>query len=179
MATTRYAPPSSFWRDCLLIAGILFVLTAICISLFNRMRSVARNDVCLENVSRQSRAMLQYATDYDNHLPPASIWQTAIQTRLSNPLTSCMEILKSPITGLGYAMNSQQDGAQAGTSDQLTLLFESSLLVFDASDNGESFAPRHHTSTSRLKKSWVSFGDGHTKLLSQTEFQTQLQDKAP
>ncbi len=179
MATMRYAPPSSFWRDSLLIVGIFFVLVVICVQLFNSMRSVARNDVCLENVSRYSRALLQYATDYDNHFPPAPIWQTAIQTQLKHPMTSCMEIPKGSIGGLGYAMNRQQGGAPTGSSPQVPLLFESNLLMVNASDSGESFTPRHNTSTSDIKKSFVSFGDGHTKLLSQPEFQAALTHKSP
>lgn len=179
MATTRYAPPSSFWRDSLLITGIFFVLVVICIRVFSALRSVARNDVCLENVSRYSRALLQYATDYDNHFPPASVWQVTVQARLKNPATSCMELPKRSLGGLGYAMNHQQGGAPTGSSPQAPLLFESSFHMTNASDGGESFAPRHATSTSPLMKSWVSFGDGHAKFLSKPEFQAALTQKSP
>lgn len=76
-------------------------------------------------------------------------------------------------------MNRQQDSAQAGTSPQTPLLFKSSLMMTNASDTGESFAPRHDTSTSDLKKSFASFGDDHIKLLSPPEFQATLTNKSP
>lgn len=154
--------------------GILFALGMLLNFVYDRARSTARNDVCLENVSRQSRALLQYATDYDSHFPPAPRWQTAIGRYLTHPVTSCLETPRGPVAGLGYAMNSSQDEVVQGAKAQEILLFETSSLVLNAHDTGESFAPRHGTSTSRLKKSWVSFGDGHTKLLSRDEFQTAI-----
>lgn len=154
--------------------SLLFALGMLLNFVYDRARSKARNDVCLENVSRQSRALLQYATDYDNHFPPATRWQTVIGRYLTHPLTSCLETPRGPVAGLGYAMNSSQDGALQAEKAQEILLFETSSLAVNAHDTGESFAPRHGTSASRLKKSWASFGDGHTKLLSRDEFQTAI-----
>ncbi len=151
--------------------SLLFALGILLNFVYDRARSTARNDVCLENVSRQSRALLQYATDYDDHFPPTTRWQTAIGGYLSRPVTSCLETPRGPIAGLGYAMNSAQDGAVQGAKTQEILLFETSSLVLNAHDTGESFAPRHATSAAYLRRSWVSFGDGHTKLLTTPEFQ--------
>ena len=161
-------------RDMALCFSLLFALGMLLNFVYDRARSTARSDVCLENVSRQSRALLQYATDYDSHFPPAPRWQTAMGHYLTHPLTSCPETPRGPTAGLGYAMNGSQDGAVQGAKTQEILLFETSSLVLNAHDRGESFAPRHGTSTSRLRKSWVSFGDGHTKLLSTDEFKTAI-----
>ncbi|MCS6923457.1 MAG: hypothetical protein NZM10_03675, partial [Fimbriimonadales bacterium] len=59
----------------------------------------------MSNLKQLSLAMLTYAADYDDRLPPAPRWSDSIAARIRDPITfRCPSV---PPGKFGYAMNSR------------------------------------------------------------------------
>lgn len=159
----RYEPPKPWLklppREVLACIAIVSVLATILYPVIRQAQDMARQVSCLSNVRSRSGALLQYATDNDNSLPPASQWQTASSRYLKEEKGPCPAISPPAPDVLGYAMDSRLSGRSleriGAPHDQRILLYESSKLTQDAHDPGISFVVRHGYGT-------ITFVDGHS-----------------
>ena len=159
----RYEPaPTAFRQNYVEIyvcIGILGVLTAIVFPIFQDAQRQARAVSCLSNGRDLSIALLQYAQDYDEHLPLARSW---FDTRLNRNWLRCPE-LPNP-NCIGYAMDERLSGRSldkiGAPHERRVLLYESSNFKLNAHDPGTSFAAPHAFKGTSV--GWVAFVDGHT-----------------
>jgi hypothetical protein len=164
----HYEPPKPWLklppREVLACLVIVSVLATILYPVIRQAQDMARQVSCLSNVRSRSGALLQYATDNDNSLPPASQWQTASSRYLKEEKGPCPAISPPAPEVLGYAMDSrlsERSLKQIGAPhEKRALLYESSNLTFNANDSGVSFAARHQYGI-------ISFVDGHAKMHKQ------------
>jgi prepilin-type N-terminal cleavage/methylation domain-containing protein len=76
--------------EVLVTAAILGVLAAVLYPVMTPTRGCGPRYSCLSNVKQLSMALLMYGSDYDDRLPPATIWQDAILAYHKNPqLLTC------------------------------------------------------------------------------------------
>ena len=143
---------------------IVSLLAIILFPVFRQAQETARQASCLSNLRSRSNSLLQYATDNDNSLPPASQWQSASSRYLKEEKGSCPSLSPPVPSVLGYAMDSRLSGRSleriGAPHEQRILLYESSNLIPNANDPGTSFTVRHSYGT-------ISFVDGHAKMYKQ------------
>lgn len=101
--------------ELLVVIAIIAILAAILFPVFARAREKARQSSCLSNVKQLMIAVLQYAQDYDETLPPGALayatngnWYDLIGPYLKNT-----QILMCPSNrsyAIGYGWNYQNFG---------------------------------------------------------------------
>ncbi|MCS7301631.1 MAG: DUF1559 domain-containing protein [Fimbriimonadales bacterium] len=127
---------------------------------FAQAREKARATQCMSNLKQLSLAMLTYAADYDDRLPPAPRWSDSIAARIRDPITfRCPSV---PPGKFGYAMNSRlshQRISELVDSHTTPLLYDSSNLERNAHDAFSSLPnpPRH------VQVNNVVYADGHVR----------------
>ena len=164
----HYEPPKSRFkalrRDVVACLVIVTLLAVIIVPVFQQARDYARQASCSSQLRGRTSFLLQYATDNDDYLSPASQWQTASSSDMKEEKSPC-PALSYPAPGmLGYAMDSRLSGRSleriGAPHEQRILLYESSNLTQNAHDTGTSFIVRHGYGT-------ISFVDGHAKMYKQ------------
>jgi prepilin-type processing-associated H-X9-DG protein len=139
------------------LVGVM-VLAAILFPVFAQAREAARKAGCMSDAKQLSTAMLMYAQDHDERLPPAASWQTGLGIYLrSSAGTSCPS--RPGVIG-PYAFNSKhalRSLAKIPSPAAAPQLFESSAGMLNASDPLTSFTTPH------IRAGIVSYADGHVK----------------
>ena len=161
----RYEPPKPWLklppREVLACVVIVSLLATVLFPVFRQAQNSARDIACLSNLRSRSNSLLQYATDNDNSLPPASQWQSASSSYLKEEKGSCPSLSRPDLGVLGYAMDSRLSGRSleriGALHDQRILLYESSNLTQNAHDPGISFTVRHGYAA-------ITFVEGHAKM---------------
>lgn len=105
-------------------------------------RDSARRAMCLANMRQLAMAMMMYAQDHENRLPPANRWCDAI-----NPYTRNQAIFKCPAdkAKYSYAMNfnlSKRAITAIPNPAKTVMLFESTQGRKNATDVGRSWPAR-------------------------------------
>ena len=104
-----------------IVALLMIVLVVIVFPILNRalrrMRPKARATSCLSNVKQLQLAMLMYAQDNDDTMPPASEWCDAIYPYTKNyQIYSCPDTEARGGEGVAtYAMNDSLSGRELST----------------------------------------------------------------
>jgi hypothetical protein len=159
----RYEPPKPWLklppREVLACIVIVSLLATILYPVVRQAQDMGRQASCQSNVRSRGGALLQYATDNDDHLPPASQWHSASSRYLKEEKGPCPS-LSHPAPGvLGYAMDSRLSERSlkhiGAPHEKRALLYESSNLTQDAHDPGISFIVRHGYGI-------ITFVDGHS-----------------
>jgi hypothetical protein len=136
------------------------ILAAILFPTFASAREAARKASCKSNAKQLSVSLLMYAQDYDQRLPPAPAWQTAVAPYGADNVNACPA---RPGVSPAYAFNQRLSGKSLTTVEALStapILFESGLGVQNASDPLQSFVTPHRG------EGMIGFGDGSVRSLS-------------
>jgi hypothetical protein len=121
---------------------------------------------CLSNLKQLALAVLMWAQDHDEVLPPAKDWGKELFPYLKNE-----EVFRCPaVPGLecGYAYNADIAGrklAEIADPAATVLFYESTLGQLDAADRGES-QPRPGRHNGGNARAYV---DGHGKWLAENQ----------
>jgi len=116
------------WHLALLVVGV-FAMAAVLAPVFQRAREADHGDpesVCARNLKQLALAMLMYAQDYDDRLPPAAVWMDSLEPYVKDlePLLRCPRDTRP----YSYAMNSGLSGARSTVireANKVVMLFES------------------------------------------------------
>lgn len=163
---------------CTSAAGLALaigVTTAMLYPVFFRARERARDARCLSNIRQLGMALMMYASDFDEVLPPAGRWSDGIVPYLKNRnIFVCPNVPNLPC---GYAFNRAMASrrlAIVGEPHRTVLLFESDL-GWNGSGGPEALtgAPRHDGQDT------FAFADGHAKKCSRSEAAQFLWRPAP
>lgn len=127
---------------------------------------------CLSNMKDLGRSALMYAQDYDEHFPPAEKWMTLTMPythpQVNNTLFRCPTALdEAPKAVSSYAMDTRLSALPLEKLKEPTsrvLLYDSTRTDWDATDPGQTFAPRHS------ERGNVVFADGHAKARKWEDF---------
>lgn len=124
-------------------------------------RSASSSSLCLSNMKQLVTAMAIYELDFDERIPPASIWQDATESyRKPEEFPRCPDA-KSPMS---YAMNSAVSGMSVekmSTPAETVLLFEADAQLPNAHGGQEWFVRRHNGMGS------IGYTDGHAKRVNE------------
>lgn len=141
--------------SCVLILLITVVLIfTILVPMLRQVRAAKRQEVrtetCMSNLSTLGRAMMQYAQDYDDTIPPASRWMDAasgyVQSQNGNKSAAhgkfpeefhCPAAQAVNPSAFGYALNRDlSEKTRSKIKNPLTtpFLYDSSNLNKNASD---------------------------------------------
>jgi hypothetical protein len=129
--------------------GLFWGLGLILAGLSKPVGLVGQARQCRSNLYRLGNAVLLYAHDYDERLPPTVRWMDA-----SKPYWKAVEFTRCPAVpgdgnGYGYAMNARLDKrtiASIAQPDATPLLFDSLDLSRNADDPFKSLpSPGRHT----------------------------------
>jgi prepilin-type processing-associated H-X9-DG protein len=146
----------------LVIAGVWFTPAVREVWTIYRTTKVAnyepdKNVTCPEHLQKLYRATLEYASSWDDTLPPADRWMTAlndpVERKVEEEDLRCPNVAKSG-PKYGYAMNAAVGGKKlsdlqdrAGTP----LFYDSTDLAKDAHDNVESVPkPGRHAGSNNI-----------------------------
>ena len=121
-----------------------------------------RSDPCLTNLKQLGLAMSLYAGDYDGTLPPASSWQDALMTAITNDDGWDEEAFVCPATKHPYVFN----GALGGRDINEIADHEKMPLFWDSLTDGG--APPH------VGRFNVVFLDTHCQRLAEDELMHML-----
>jgi len=169
---------------CLPIAGVV-LLAIIAAPALRRIREqnrdAGRMGVCVSNVRQISTALQMYAQDYNDRLPPATIWMDASAPYVDNGGGKekvdfrCPTVHVTNPTGYGYAFNSKLSHSALSTitnPSMMRLDYDSSNLRRNANDAVTSLPnpARHHGRRFRQDSPHVNvmgFADGHAKAVNE------------
>jgi hypothetical protein len=158
---------------CLGLVGFV-ALAAVLLPVFAAARKNAIDRACMQNLQQMSLAVRMYSQDWDERLPAAVSWMDAVL-----PYTSKEDYMRCPVISrenpalYGYAYNERLSAFPEGkiaSKATTPMLFDSTILMRNAADDGHSFAaspPRHGSATSGSKSygGAIGFADGHVALL--------------
>jgi len=104
---------------------------------------------CRQHMKQLSDALLQYANDWDEHLPPSKSWSTCINSEKYLHENNRTIVFHCPAakTPYGYAMNYSVGGMSLSSFDirHTVLVFETDSENWDANGSAEYLAhSRHH-----------------------------------
>lgn len=139
------------------LVGVM-VLAAVLFPVFAQAREAARKSSCLSEAKQLQLAVMMYAQDNDNRLPPAATWQTVV-TKYTGPGVGVACPSRQGVIG-PYAFNSKHDGLNIEKIPDpfaAPQFFESSAGSLNASDPLTSFTLAHRSS------GIVAYADGHVK----------------
>jgi hypothetical protein len=110
----------------------------------------AKNKTCPENLKQLYNAAMLYAESWDNTLPPADRWMTAIKDNVpKDEWLHCPEVSHGQGSRFGYAMNPEVGGKKLDAikeKDKTPLFYDSTDLKPDAHDSPASLPkPGRHT----------------------------------
>lgn len=150
---------------CLVIA----IGAALLFPVFSQARAAAKETESLSNVKKINVALQVYASDYDDHLPPAEVWRDALTT---SGVVYDEIVYEDPLLGRGgpqrpsYAMNWQAGGVKVTklkAPDRFVVIYGSNILAMNPAGGPEDvrLTPR--------KRMIVGFADGSAKLVKGEE----------
>ncbi len=127
--------------ELLVVIAIISILASILFPVFSRARAKARQAACVSNQKQIVLALLMYAEDYDEMLPPvpvapAGIWHHAIYPYVRN-----YQIFYCPDRkdrGPGYGINFAACGTTLGQFTDAS----SKILVGDVRPDSEGIGAR-------------------------------------
>jgi hypothetical protein len=130
--------------------GLFWALGLILAGLSRPIGLVGQARQCRSNLTRLSRAMLLYAHDHDDRLPPAASWLDTSRPYWKDPSLTRCPAAKGPVGRVsGYAMNARLGGKSLATvrnADTIPLLFDAVDLTPNASSSLQSLpSPGRHT----------------------------------
>lgn len=155
-----------------LIVVLLLIATALLLPVvFSSPSKQSASLTCLRQTKQVGIALVMYAQDYDERLPPAEKWMT-----VTLPYTKDAKLYRCPTVHqadekavASDAMDTRLSGKSLAKLSDLTsvlLAYESTRNDWDATDPAQTFAPRHNGHGN------VIFADGHAKLLKHETFAT-------
>lgn len=135
------------------ICALFGFLTA---PLIDITRTSGYGALCLENVAEIPKAMIGYAVDHDDHLPPTSAWQDLLHRNDGS--------LRCPATSApySYAMNSalsREKRSKLEREEETVLSFDCNAYAANPAGGEEWFARRHEGGGG------IGFVDGHAKMI--------------
>jgi hypothetical protein len=142
-------------------AGVVMFMGAALFPTFSQARNAARTASCSSNLKQLSVALMMYATDYDNVLPPAERWTDGARVYSSDP--GVLECPAAPGTP-GYAYNSLLDRkplSRIWTPGEQPMLFDSTAARPNAADALKTYVARHPKSSGPVGV--VAFADGSVR----------------
>lgn len=71
--------------ELLIALAIGAILAALLFPVFSLVRAKARSGACQSNLRQIGQAMLMYAQDWDDYLPPRHQWQESLLSYVGNP----------------------------------------------------------------------------------------------
>lgn len=151
--------------ELVVVIAILGIIAAILFPIFAQPRERSKQASCLSNAKQLGLGLMMYAQDYDGQLPPAEKWMTETQLYTKNRSIYVCPIVKkeTPKAASSYAMNTRLSGKSLNKlKDPIkhALAYDSTRTDWDATDPGQTFAPRHSD------RGNVTFADGHAKTIT-------------
>lgn len=139
------------------------VLAAIIFPMFARAPGGSRAS-CLSNVKQHALSAEMYAFDYDDHMPLAHNWYTALRDYRKAERMWCPVIQIEHKGALGYAYDSRLHGISEKAIVNIAtqpMIFESTSLAVDTSDPFTSvpIPGRHNT------RNCIGYADGHARMM--------------
>ncbi|HEY3398795.1 MAG TPA: DUF4190 domain-containing protein [Armatimonadota bacterium] len=150
---------------------VLPILTAILFPVAARARDKAQETTCLSHVRQLSVALGMYATEYDEHFPPADLWVAKVKPYVTDSGTYlCPSDRRADLQALqgqntSYTMSMAAGGARRGAgADPASrgVLYDGTVLA----GGREAAALRHHGGLN------VGFEDGHVKWLGPSNWES-------
>lgn len=153
---------------CLLLLLTIGILAAVLFPVFGQAREKAQQSACLANVKQLMLGQMIYATDYDEHLPPASDWpQNCFPYINSAEVYLCPSDQRPAKQRSGdletsYTMSAAAGGLHLPTVNPyaLAVLFEGTEIA-----GGREAAEARHVGGLN-----VGYADGHARWLSESMF---------
>ena len=144
--TQGYSPPprsSSFplWGKIMLGCGavgfLLLVLIALVASTaIRRNLGVIQTGICMRNVNAISQGLKMYSQDYDDTLPPATVWMDSTRRYLHADVDfRCPVLHKTDPSAFGYALNPAAAGkkrSRIAQPENTPLVYDSTVLTRNA-----------------------------------------------
>ena len=156
-----------------LIVVLLLIATALLLPVVfsGPSKEVSASIRCLSQAKQVGTALMMYAQDYDERLPPAEKWMTVTLPYMKDAkIYLCPTVHQADDKAVASgAMDTRLSGkslAKLSNPDSVLLAYESTRTDWDATDPAQTFAPRHNGHGN------VIFADGHAKLLKHEIFAT-------
>lgn len=156
---TRVLPANERHRrrfEAVAVFVVCFVLSAVLYPI-QPPRAMARATHCLSNIKQIAIGTILYASDYDEKLPKADVWQDSIVEYIkSKDIYKCL-VGTSPES---YAFNSTvsgRDSTKIESPDRAVMEFEADAHAHNAHGGPEWFATRHG------EKGNLAFVDAHAR----------------
>ncbi len=155
------------WRAALISVLLLLLGIAILFPVFTKVKNGHRSPT-LSNMKQLALATLMYATDFDEHLPPAETWVDVIEPYHKNDfITHDPSINDRKDDEYGFAFFEPVSGLDTRTvrdPDMVPMLFQSVLMARNAHSDLSTLPsiPRNG------KANWVALLDGHAKAFPPT-----------
>jgi prepilin-type processing-associated H-X9-DG protein len=155
---------------------ILLVLVGILFPIFGKAREKARQTNCKSTLKRISAAMLMYAQDNDDTLPPANNWIDTLapydtpsgKSEKPEDRYHCVSASGKEMEVYGYTYNSNaasQNLTKIKEREAKMLVYDSTTLTRNAFDTGTSLPKEgRHTNGNN-----IAFVDGHVRWISNGE----------
>lgn len=143
---------------------LLAILAAILFPVFSKARDKARVVACVSNERQTSLALIQYAQDFDQKLPPGAAWMDRTQPYIGNEKSyHCPSVAAGNPQNYGYAFDSRTAGKPMNRlprpPEQTMMLYDSTNLGRSATDAGTSLpSPGRHGSGTGND---IAYADGH------------------
>ncbi len=149
---------------CGCLIWLTVIAAAIFYPVFVRAREKAKQVQCIHNQLQIARALTLYAADYDDTLPPASLWTDGVRPYLSDEaFLQCPSVHHLECGYAFYQPLSNRKIKEISQPSYTPMLFDSTKGQRNYADSGESLAFRH------LNGVIVAFVDGHVRWLKETE----------
>ena len=156
----RFPWPQLTLVEMLFVVAITGILAAVLFPTPCGSRECSKKASCLSNVKQLANALLMYAEDYDDQLPPAIVWTDAVFPYVKNEQISYCPSRKVRDPAYSYnALLHLGRFKDISAPADLPLVFESTLGKRNASDVGSSFYAAHG------KRGTVGYADGHVNLM--------------
>ena len=158
--------------ELVVVIVILGIIAAILFPLDQHLHSRSGKSVaCLSNAKQQGLGLMMYTQDYDEYFPPAEKWMTLMMPYMKDKTHyRCPTALdETPKAVSNYAMDTRLSGKSLNKLKEpanRALAYDSTRTDWDATDPGQTFAPRHNEG----KQGSLVFADGHAKQVSRKQF---------
>ncbi len=144
--------------EVLVIIVILTVLIALLLPAFSTSHTPSYRARCQANLRQLSVALLMYAFDNEDQLPPAGAWADGISPFLLR--STVWDCLSRPDQRPAYGFNSllhRRKTKAISSPEKQPMIFESRLGRWNANDAGSSFVVPHQG------LGLIAYVDGHVK----------------